>query len=223
MRILMGLIMLLSMNFPVYAITTYVEGQYNNIDPDTVSTKTYSGALSGYTFNNFRGTLDHESDSVFGFEVGLSNLQIPNLRIGYSYIKPHIKLSSSTISGSVTDGTTTYSGAVTVTPAEWNSFGLIWDNDVELQMVNFYYDFQYNEKIKPFLGLGIGFADIQNTDGSELSTSLTGGAKYYLNNNTYVGGKIAWTTIDGPTDKVFGIKYNDIEILTTALLLGYEF
>ena len=223
MRILMGLIILLSVNFPVYAITTYVEGQYNNIDPDTVTTGTKSETISGLTFTSNNNTLTHEDDSVFGFEVGLSNLQIPNLRIGFSYVKPHIKLKSSTVNGSVTNGTTTISTSGIVTPADWASLGISFDNDIELQMLNFYYDFQYGEKIKPFLGFGIGFADIQNTDGSELSISFTGGAKYYLNNNTYVGGKIAWTTIDGPTDKVFGIKYNDIEILTTTLLLGYEF
>ncbi|MDA9136953.1 hypothetical protein N9J61_00300 [Pelagibacterales bacterium] len=223
MKFIFQLVILLSFGFHASAITTYFEGHYNNVSPDTVTTESKTGTFSGLTFSTNNNTLTHEDDSVFGFELGIDNLKIPNIRIGFSYLKPHIKLKSSTINGSVTNGSTTLSGAGIITPADWASIGISFDNDIELRMLNLYYDFDYNEKFKPFLGFGVGYADIQNTDGSELTTSFTGGAKYYLNETSYLGAKINWASISGPTDKLFGIKYNDIDVFTSTLLIGFEF
>ena len=236
MRLLFGLIILLGCNFSVYASSPYIEGHYNKVSPDTVSTQSKTATIGTYTFTGNENTLTQKDYSVFGFEIGVANLDIPNcdtgffvnfcsnkLRIGYSYLKPHLKLKSSTINGSVTDGTTTLTGSMTPTPANWASLGISFDNDVELKMLNLYYDFNYNEVIKPFLGFGLGYADIQNTDGSEFATSFIGGAKYYLNKKSYLGAKFNWTTISGPTDKVFAIKYNDIDVFTSTIIIGFEF
>ena len=105
-----------------------------------------------------------------------------------------------------------------------------FDNDVNLYMLNYYYDFNsllpstvsFNESFVPFLGVGVGAAHFSNGQNTEFARSLYGRAKYYFNEIIYVGTKLSYTTITGPED------YNEIEfdnVTTTAVsvLLGFEF
>jgi opacity protein-like surface antigen len=89
-------------------------------------------------------------------------------------------------------------------------------------MANAYYDFKNDSKFTPFVGFGLGVADIKNAKDNEFTYSLNAGAKYNIDKNVYVGAKAAYTNINGPADQL-GLKYQNIEIYTANVALGYEF
>ena len=201
----------------------YVEGQLNYNNPKDVSTKELSGVgETGITYSNVKIENKYDSETDAGIEIGLANIADTNFRAGLSYTKTSFKLDRSTLSGSVTRGVTTVTGGVDITPADWASVGITFDNDVKLYMANAYYDFEINENFKPFVGLGMGMADIENAKDKEFTYSGAVGARYFFNEKVYLGGKFAYTVINGPEDD-FGLTYDDIDLYTTSLILGYEF
>jgi opacity protein-like surface antigen len=200
----------------------YIEGQILYVSPDDVDTNTYSGSVSGITFTNLRATEDYETDVTGGIEFGLKGILNDNFRVGLGYSKPSLEIDSVTISGSVTDGVTTLTGPGTFTAADLESVGISADNDAKSYMVNLYYDFDANNSFKPFVGVGLGLTDIDNAEDKELTYAAMAGAKYYFNENAYLGGKFTYASINGPKDKL-GIEYDDIDFYTTTLSLGFEF
>lgn len=211
-----------SSNLVFAEIKPYFEGQFNYIDPDDVSTNSMSGTVSGITYTNTRIDFEHDSDTTPGIEFGFYNFNNSNLRLGFSYTKPSIDLDTSTLSGTITDGTTTITGAVGITAADYATVGLDFDNDVKLYMVNGYYDFDSSNNFKPFIGAGFGLADIDNAEDKEFTYAGMLGGRYYINEQTYVGGKFTYASIEGPKDKL-GLSYEDIEFYTSTLMIGLEF
>lgn len=203
-------------------IKPYIEGQLNYVNPDDVSTNSISGSVSGITYTNARLVIEHDSDTTPGFEFGFYNFNNSNLRLGFSYMKPSIDLDTSTLSGTITDGVTTLTGAVGITSADYKTVGLDFDNDVKQYMVNAYYDFNSENNFKPFVGVGFGLADIDNAEDKEFTYAGTLGARYYISENTYVGGKFSYSTIEGPKDKL-GLTYEDIDFYTSTFTVGIEF
>jgi len=221
-KLLIPLLLLLPLH--AYADTSvYIEGQLNYNNPKDVSTNEINGVEGNITYSDVKIENKYDSETDAGFEIGLANIADTNFRLGLSYTKTSFKLDKSMLSGTLTDGVTTLTGGVDITPADWASVGITFDNDVKLYMSNVYYDFDINENFKPFIGLGMGMADIENAkDNREFTYSGTVGARYFFNEKVYLGGKFAYSVINGPEDQ-FGIEYDDIDLYTTSLILGYEF
>ena len=205
-----------------FAVTPYVEGQLTYINIDDVDSKTYSGSVSGITYTGAKVEHDYDNDIAFGFEIGAKDFGIKGVRLGLSYTRAKFDLDSSDVSGTITDGTTTISGTTNVKSSTFKSVGLDFDNTAKLYMANLYYDFDLNEKVKPFVGVGAGWADIENIDGNEFTASVSAGAKYYFDKQIYLGGKASYTNINSPKDDL-GLKYDDIELYSATVMLGYEF
>jgi opacity protein-like surface antigen len=214
-------LLLVTTSFNAYAqVKGYVEGQINYTQVQDLDTNTYSGTAGGVAFTNGKGKLEYDSDIGYGVEVGASELLNKNVRLGLSYGKNKIELKKATISGTLVSGGTTVTGSAT--PAELRSIGLDFDNDVKTYSLNAYYDFDNVNGLIPFIGAGLGQADIQNAKDKELSKSLYLGAKYFVDKNMYVGAKGTYSIIDGPEDKI-GIKYDDISLYAVTLSVGYQF
>ena len=206
----------------------YIEAQINYHNPDDVSSNALSAsAVSGSVTASagIRIKNEYKNETSAGVEFGVSVNN--NSRIGFAYSRPKFELDKIglNLSATFTDGTTTITGfsgkfsradLATVAPAD------TFDNEVKLYSMNYYYDFDLSSEIKPFLGFGIGIADIENAKDKELALSLHGGAKYYLADKVYLGGKASYSQIQGPNDG-FGFKYEDIDFWTATLALGYEF
>ena len=200
----------------------YIEGQINYTQVDDVDTNTFSGSTGGLTFTSFRATLDYDSDIGYGFEFGVSGLfDNDNLRFGLSYIKNEIEFKKATGSGTVSNGSTTVN-FVSADRSDANSVELSFDNDVDVYSLNGYYDFNTVKGFRPFLGVGLGQADIQNAKDKELAMSFYAGGRFSINENAYVGIKGTYTRVDGPEDHL-GFKYDDITAHAITLSVGYQF
>ena len=222
-KITMLTAMLVTTSFGAYAeVKGYVEGQINYTQVQDLDTNTYSGTAGGIAFTNLKGKLEYDSDIGYGVEVGASELLNKNVRLGLSYGKNKIELKKATGSGTAVSGDTTVNLALSATPAELRSIGLDFNNDIKTYSLNAYYDFDNVNGLIPFIGAGLGQADIQNAKDKELSKSLYLGAKYFVDKNMYVGAKGTYSIIDGPEDKL-GIKYDDISLYAVTLSVGYQF
>ena len=198
----------------------YIEGHLNYNQVNDVDTTTITDTVAGVDIVG-KLTNEYDSDIGLGFEVGVTN-DGSNIRFGLSYSESKIELKKLTGSGTVTDGTTTVNFAVSATKADLASVGLSYDNDVKSYSLNAYYDFKTNRTFTPYVGVGLGQADIENANDKEVSKSLYLGGRHSVNDQMYVGLKGAYTMIDGPTDKL-GLSYDDITHKSVSLIVGYNF
>lgn len=199
----------------------YIEGHINYNQVDDVDVDNV-GTFDGLTFSSMDASLDYDSDIGLGLEVGTVNVSDSNLRIGLSYSETKIELKKASGTGTVTDGSTTVDFAVSATKAELDEVGLSFENDVEFYSLNAYYDLDTNRSFTPYLGVGLGQADIENANDKELSKSLYLGGRQSINDNMYLGIKGSYTIIDGPSDKL-NISYDDITVKSLSLIVGYNF
>jgi len=207
----------------------YIEGQVNYTQVQDIDLKNFTGTISnGRTFTNLKGKLGYDSDIGYGVEVGVSEFLNKNFRLGLSYGANKIELKKAT---NVSGRTTITAGEETtiidpigpsVTPQQIRDFGLNFDSNIKIYSLNAYYDFNNFNSFVPFVGVGLGQADILNAKDKELSKSLYLGARYLVDKNIYVGGKGTYSMIDGPEDKN-GMKYDDISLYAVTLSVGYQF
>ena len=214
-----GVLSLLATN-QVIAKEFYIEGSIGHYDIDDVDATRTSGTASGITFTNLGGALEYDADTTLGFEFGVKFND--KVRIGFSYVDVSLDFEGANISGSVTVGATTISEA-RVTPAVASALGLTFSNDAEIMMIKAYYDFNtFSNGLTPFVGFGIGQADMDNATDDETIMSLTAGARYSINEKAYVGAKVSFMEIDGPDDGL-GIQYEDIELTSFEVVVGTSF
>jgi opacity protein-like surface antigen len=202
----------------------YIEGQLgyanlNDVDSRTVSDSIGNVRLSGKLKNNY------DSDATYGFEIGAKNVGIENLRLGASYSRAEFDFKSAGLTGTIsTDaGSTTISGSAS--RSQLGSYASTLDAKLNLYMLNAYYDFKNSSAFTPFIGAGIGFADIKNTKDNEFAFSLNAGGKYNINDNLYLGAKGSYVRVNGPTIQVDGGDYGleDVDLWKAEALLGYQF
>ena len=196
----------------------YIEGQVNYTQVQDIDLENFTGTRNGRFFENLKGKLGYDSDIGYGVEVGVSEFLNKNFRLGLSYLENKIELKKAT-QISNTDGETLPSSA---TPQEIRDLGFNFDSNVKIYSLNAYYDFNNFNSFVPFVGVGLGQADILNAKDKELSKSLYLGARYLVDKNIYVGGKGTYSMIDGPEDKN-GMKYDDISLYAVTLSVGYQF
>lgn len=185
-------------------------------------TTTYTGTLGDYTFTDARATLKYDHPMSYGLEVGLSRFLDTPLRVGIFFLTTKANLKETSGAGTVSDGVDTFDFGLRVTGAQLRGIGLDFDNTIDLYGVNAYYDFKTGSTLTPFVGFGIGRADIQNARKNEFAAALHLGLNYALTKASYLGARVSGYRINGPTDKL-GIKYEDIKVTNYGLQLGFHY
>lgn len=221
MRKILLLLALISSSALAAELKPYLEGQLGFASLDDVDTK-LNGAIGGGTATaSAKIKYDHSVSG--GFEIGANNVGIENLRIGVSYNR--MKFDMDKVTGSITTtGVTgfdngTLTGDITSTV---RSAGISLDNSVNLYMANAYYDIKNASAFTPFVGLGVGMADIKHAKDNEFAWSASVGGKYNIDKNMYLGLKGSYTSVNGITDKI-GLEYKDMDAYSAHALLGYQF
>ena len=206
---------------PVMAKEFYIEAQIGQYDVDDVGGSAVNGTTGGVTYSgNFNGNLKYDADTTFGFEVGMKLND--NMRIGFSFVDADLDFegANGNVTGSATDGTNTVTGSVDAAEA---ATLFDWSNSAELMMLKVYYDFgAFSNGLTPYVGFGIGQADIDNALSDETVMSFTAGARYSISENAYIGAKVSFMEIDGPDDSL-GIQYQDIDVDVFEVIIGTTF
>ena len=198
----------------------YVEGQVGYYGVNDVDTETWTGSLNlnGRVITSANAKVDYDNAWGGGFELGLKDVGIENLRLAASFQRASFDMKK--VTGSATVDGTNYTEDITSVVRD--DLGVNLNNSVNLYMINAYYDFKNASAFTPFVGFGVGMADIKNAKDNEFAYSVSAGGKYYFDKNIYVGVKGSYTSVNGVTDKI-GIEYKDIDLLSGHALLGYEF
>jgi len=206
------------------AAEVYIEGQVGTTVIKDVDTETYSGTSGGITYTNVGGSIDFDRAFTAGAEIGVGSFGVENMRLGLSVKHLKAKLNAVTVSGTATDGTTTLTGPATFSRADLDTIGAgsAFDNTVRIFSVNGYYDFKNDSAFTPYLGAGIGLADIENAKDKEFALNLSAGVNYAITEKAYLGVRADYHRIEGPTDEI-GLDYDTIEAYSVMATVGYRF
>ena len=200
----------------------YLEGQLGATSVWDLDTATYSGSVAGVTYTNTKATFAYQPAFSYGVEAGLRNVGGMPVRLGVAYQGFKAKVDKVTGSGTIAYNGTTYNLNQSVTHSDLKSVGLDFDNQVHLFFANAYYDFNSGSAFRPFIGAGIGVANIEHAKNNELALNASVGAQYDLTSNVYVGGKLQLSWVNGPKDKL-GVSYNNVMATTGMVSLGVKF
>jgi opacity protein-like surface antigen len=145
------------------------------------------------------------------------------MRLGLSAKKFKAKFNAMELNGSLTDGTTTVTGPVTAKRSEFGSIANSLDNKVQVYYLTGYYDFPTDNKLTPYVGVGVGLADIQNAKDKEFALGLSAGANYDVTEKIYLGMRLDYSRIAaGVTDKI-GITYEAMQSVSALATIGFRF
>jgi len=205
-----------------YSAQPYLEGQIG-----TAIVEDVSGTLivRGSGFNQAIGIENSYDDALtLGGEFGFKNI-IPNsnirMALGITAFEIELETATASIAGTTFNGTA-ISGSVTFTRDQLATVGVSFDNDVRIFGLNTYLDLSKDTTFVPYIGLGLGLADIENAEDMEFAASFMFGGNYMITDNAYIGAKGGYHNIFGPTDKL-GIEYDDVNAWTFNIALGIEF
>ena len=218
MRKILLLLALISSSALAAELKPYLEGQLGFASLDDVDTKPYTASVGeGTATASAKIKYDHSVSG--GFEIGANNVGIENLRIGASYNRMKFDMEKVTGSIDINNGDVVATGDITEAV---KSLNVALDNSVNLYMANAYYDIKNASAFTPFVGLGMGMANIQNAKDNEFAWSASVGGKYNIDKNMYLGLKGSYTSVNGITDKI-GLEYKDMDAYSAHALLGYQF
>lgn len=200
----------------------YIEGQLGYAKLKDVDTESFSGSVGGGTATlSARG--DFDNSFAGGVEIGVRNIGDSNFRLGASYTRMDFDMEKVT-------GTLTTSGVSGVANGTYSAditryirdAGISLDNRVNLYMANAYYDFKNESSFTPFVGVGMGMADVQNAKDNEFAYQGVIGGKFDIDKNMYLGLKGIYTKVNGITDEL-NIKYKDMDAYSGQVILGVNF
>ena len=222
MRKILLLLALISSSALAADLKLYIEGQLGRSSLKDADIKPFSGSIDDKTIDQATAKIEYDHSVSGGFEIGANNVGIENLRIGASYNR--MKFDMDKVTGSIDGfvGVDTFNaGPGDITEAV-KSLNVALDNSVNLYMANAYYDIKNASAFTPFVGLGMGMANIQNAKDNEFAWSASVGGKYNIDKNMYLGLKGSYTSVNGITDKI-GLEYKDMDAYSAHALLGYQF
>ena len=206
-----------------YSAQPYLEGQLGVGMVEDVSGSTIV-RTGGFNVAVGVDDLSYDSGLLFGGEFGFKNIgQNSNLRMGLGISTFEAEFEDGTITAGTTFNGVAVSVSTAFTAADAAAVGVTLDNDVTLFGLNTYLDIPTtNSGFTPYIGIGLGFADIENAEDNEFAASFLFGGNYKITDNAYIGAKGAYHNIFGPTDEA-GIEYDDINAWTFNIALGIEF
>ena len=149
----------------------YVEGQISRVMIDDVDANT---SVQGGGFNAAIDLVgEYEDATAFGVEVGLAGIGGTGFRAGIGYTTFDAELEAVNVSGAISfNGTVLFAGAGRVTAEQLENAGAEIGEEVRALSVNAYYDFQLDSSFAPYLGVGVGRADIENVKDKEIMLSI---------------------------------------------------
>jgi opacity protein-like surface antigen len=200
----------------------YIEAQLGYAKLKDVDTESFSGSVGGGTATlSARG--DFDNSFTGGAELGVGNIGASNFRLGASYTRMDFDMEKVTGSLTTSGVSGVANGTYTADITQYiRDAGISLDNRVNLYMANAYYDFKNESSFTPFLGVGMGMADVQNAKDNEFAYQGVIGGKFDIDKNMYLGLKGLYTKVNGITDEL-GIKYKDMDAYSGQVLLGVNF
>ena len=205
-----------------HAADVYIEGQISRGYIDDVD-GSLNQAVAGFNIDA-TGVFSYEDSTSLGVEVGVIGLGgNPNLRFGLSYHQFDAELEAVDVNAALTfNGIVLATAAGRISREQLVAAGADIGDEAKSYSLNAYYDFTGSQQFIPYIGIGIGLADIENTEDKELMLSGYLGANYSVTENLYIGLRGSARHVHGPTD-LAGINYEDVVIYEVGAVTGIKF
>lgn len=148
-----------------------------------VPAKSFAQQSSGYYLSGFIG---------LGGDFGSNTFEIPGLGLSGDFeadagLGLSLAFGHAFSSGWRVEGALSYFKSESATVITSNNVaGDVGDGNTRSFMLNGYYDFRKNERLQPYVGLGVGMVD---SDYNSTSVSLTGGLADLNNSNRKAAGQ----------------------------------
>lgn len=186
---------------------------------------TGSGTVNGspVSYTNFVTNLTNDAGPAYGAEIGIRNLLNTRVRLGLAWTTFHQKVHDVKGTGAFTTTGGTYSLGAGSTPptSALLAAGIDYDNRINIYTANAYYDFRPVMWHRPYVGLGIGTADIENSKKGNLTLTGSVGTQVTITRNLYAGVKLTGYWIKGQKDGL--IDYKPLTVGTAMFTTGVHF
>lgn len=198
-----------------HAADFYVEGQVGHSSINDIM-------FHGNTFET--GELDVvfelENSFAYGVEVGIKNFEKHNvLRVSLAWSKLDTEIKNAF--GDLQGGTLYPAGPFN--DAEVLPFGLdftVLNSGADIYSANIYYDFPTQWKFRPYLGIGLGFAELENYESGIL---LSLGGEYAINDHFSWGLKYQHSKFSIGDDADLNWQYGSLKANVISGTLSYKF
>ena len=205
----------------------YLEGQVGAVALGDLDSKplTGTGLMNGssVTYNNFKLSQTADPTTAYGGEIGIRNLFNTRFRLGLAWVgfQQKIKDINGTGGFTTTGGTYTLGAGSTPPNSALSAAGVHFDNRLNIYTANAYYDFRQVMWHRPFIGFGVGTADIEHSTKKSLTMTGSVGTQVNITRNIYAGVKLTGYWIKGPKDGL--IDYKPITAGTALFTTGVHF
>ena len=199
----------------------YIEGQISRVFIDDVDANTTTQVGGFNAAVDLTG--EYEDATALGAEIGIAGIGGSGLRMGLGYTTFDAELEAIDVSAAISfGGVALATVADRVTADQLRNAGADIGEKVKAYSINAYYDVDMSTAIRPYIGLGVGLADIENMEDKEVMLSGYVGANYSFTENFYAGLRASIHHIEGPEDEA-GILYDDIRTYALGLVVGVKF
>lgn len=188
-----------------FAVEYYAQGQLGVAKVEDLTTE--SGPILAQ--------IKYDDDILFGLEGGISGFEQHNvLRLGLSWQTFDMGVSRALIDDGINP-------PVVGNEAELEQAGYDLENRLDMYSVKLYYDFPVNMTLKPYIGVGLGIADVEDAD-QETAYIFNLGGRYPINDQVNVGLKYEYVNVKDLTADN-GTAFNGITQHSFSATIDYRF
>jgi opacity protein-like surface antigen len=138
----------------------YLEASYGFASLSSVETNSYSSNFAVLSVDNVSGKFSFGNNSIFGIEGGLKNISGSKFRIGINYQYSEQNLNSFQATGTLNFNGNNYQLSDYTNAYKLQDLGINIFAANNLFFVNGYYDFENKSAFIPYIGIGVGLANI---------------------------------------------------------------
>ncbi len=163
-----------------------------------------------------------ETGRLYGVEGGIRNIEVlgaPGFRVGVSWQRVTSDLDE--LEASVSGGVELPAGRYGISRSDLDDIGLNFDAQVDLIALNVGYEFLAGSTFAPFVGVGVGRADIENAD-TEIGYKVYAGVMYRFSDTVDFALRWDFLTVDEVEDSL-GLKYDAAEVHSVSATVAVDF
>ena len=217
----------------VYATDFYIESSLGRANYDGIDSSTENVTIippnTNLSWNgNLKASSDYKSGHTYGIEIGVRDFSRYPLRLGLAWQNMEAKNDRTSITHPQTGIKVRLRGEATNLFTYAENEALLSDNDMQVWSVNLYYDLPLKIAFKPYVGVGIGWADMDLAKSKERAYLFHLGGRYEIAPGVNVGIKYQYIDVDDFTHKKlekFSInaKYDGMDAQVISATISYDF
>jgi hypothetical protein len=163
-----------------------------------------------------------DTGRLYGVEVGMRNIEVlgaPGFRVGVSWQRVTADLDE--LTASVTGGAELPAGRYGISRSTLDDLGFNFDAQVDFVAFNVGYEFLPGSTFAPFIGVGVGRAEIENAD-AEFGYKVFAGVMYRYSDTVDFALRWDYLAVNEVEDSL-GLEYDTAEVHSLSATVAVDF